>query len=179
MLLGNKVLRSFLIKDWFKDIVIIQSVALIITFIWFHQGLLYGGGESGLPFYDLELSLKNVLNLWQNSYLGFFTYYQIPMLPIFFASNLLSLLGLPTFLIQSLIHFFLIDIGMVSMYFLLRLTIYQEFRYRRLPLFGASFYFLNLYSMSQVWARGLYMQFIPFASFPLMLLLIHIVFSKR
>ena len=175
----SKIFKSSNIKIWFKDIVIIQIVVLVITLIWFHQGLLYGGGESGLPFYNPKLSLDTTLNLWQKSYLGFPSYYEAPMLPFFWVSNLLFILGLPSFLIQLSIHFFLISTGILSMYFFLRITIYQDFRYSNLPLFGSLFYFFNLYSMSQVWARGLYMQFIPFASLPLMLLLMYIAFSRR
>lgn len=166
-------------NDWIRDITLIQIIAFIVTFIWFHKGLLYGGGESGLPFYNLSLSVKTSLNIWQNSYLGFPTYYEIPMLPLFLISYLLSIFRIPSFFIQAAINFCLISVGMTSMYFFLYRTVYQEFKYSRLSLFGAVFYFLNLYSMSQVWARGLYMQSVPFASFPLIFLFLHLALNER
>lgn len=174
-----KGFQAFLKNDLLVDIFMIEIIAIVIVIVWFHQGLLYGGGEAGLPFYNLDLTLKTSQQLWQNSYLGFPSIYQIINAPLNYILDLFYLFGVPGFLIQASLHFLLFSTGMISMYFLLKVTIYHEFRYRALPLFGSIFYFLNLYSMSQIWARGLYMQFIPFASFPLMLLLLELALSRK
>lgn len=165
-------------KNLLKEITILVSVALVITVIWFRQGVLYGGGESGLYFSDLNLTLKQTLSLWIDSYLGVPLIYQVNNLPFYFFSYFISSLGIPGWLVQAFFHFILISMGMLSMYALVKITIAKEFRFKYLALFAGLFYFLNPYSMSQVWGRGLYMQFVPFASLPLMLLLITLALEK-
>ncbi len=160
-------------KIWLKDSFLLLFIALAISVIWFRQGVLYGGGESGLTFSNLDLTLKQSLSVWLDNYLGAPSIYQVNNLPFYFFADLLFSLGIPGWLIQAFIHFVLISVGILSMYFLVKVTIGKEIHYKYLAVFSGLFYLFNLYSMSQVWSRGLYMQFIPFASFPLMLLLLN------
>lgn len=178
MFLGLKKKLNIDSQSLLKEITLLILVALTITVIWFRQGVLYGGGESGLPFSDLNLTLKQTLSVWLNSYLGVPSIHQVNNLPFYFFANFLFNFGISGWLVQAFIHFILISVGMLSMYVLIKVTIGKEFNFKYLAFFAGLFYLLNPYSMSQVWSRGLYMQFIPFASFPLMLLLIILALEK-
>lgn len=161
-----------------KDVILLILVALVITVIWFRRGILYGGGEDGLPFADLNLSLKQTFSVWLDSYLGAPSLSRANYIPFYFFANLFFSLGIPGWVVQASVHFLLISVGMISMYFLVKTTIKRDFKYEHLALFAGLFYFLNPYSMSQVWGRGIYLQFIPFASLPLMLLLLNLALEK-
>ncbi len=143
-------------------------LCLTLTFIWFHKGLVFAGGEEGMPFYDLEKTVRYYSSVWHESGTGFPAVNE-QRIPIFSFLRMFYQVGIPGFVLQAFLFFLLMSIGTVSVYFLIKETITADHKY--LPLIGGIFYLLNPFSMTQIWGRGLYMQFFPFALFPLFLIL--------
>ena len=78
-------------------------------------------------------------------------------------------------------------IGTFSVFFLLQETVVKGAlkvtkdtpSYKDISLIGSIFYLLNPFAMTQVWGRGLYMQYYPFALIPLFLLLFILALKTR
>ncbi len=163
-------------KSITRDLIILTSLCLILVFLWFSKGLIFAGGEEGIPFYDLNKTTEFVSYSWQDVSAGYPTQLLLNRIPYFNFLKLFYLMGFPGFLSQAL-HFFLImSFGAISFYFLLRETIQKELAvkdeaFKLVSLIGAIFYLLNPFSMTQIWGRGLYLQFFPFALFPFFLLM--------
>lgn len=163
-------------KKFSKDLVIILFLIVTILFLWFHKGLLFAGGEEGIPFYDLNKTLKFISFSWQDISAGFPIQLNLNRIPYFTFLNYLFNLEIPGYLVQT-VHFFIImSFGTISLYFLLRETLNElkdrnPLIFERAPLIGAIFYLLNPFSMNQIWGRGVYIQFFPFALFPFSLLM--------
>lgn len=170
----------------FRGLTGIFFLNLILVLIWFKNGLLFAGGEEGIPFYDLERTFVLYSYTWRDSEAGFPNLEHLTRIPLFTFLKTLSSLGTSEVLLQGTIFFLLMFIGTVSVYLLLRETLIAELKkkrelglYRKAPLIGAIFYLLNPFSMLQVWGRGLYTQFFPFALFPLFLLLVVLALRRR
>lgn len=164
-------------KKILRDLLILISLILLILFLWFHKGLIFAGGEEGIPFYDLNKTFQIVSYTWQDVSAGYPTQLILNRIPYFNLLRYIYSLGMPGFLVQVLHFFIIMSFGCISMYFLLKETIskeldqYKNNLYEFVPLIGAIFYLLNPFSMTQIWGRGLYLQFFPFALFPLFLLM--------
>jgi len=163
-------------KQTIRDLVILIFLCLILVSLWFHRGLIFAGGEEGIPFYDLNKTTEFISFSWQDISAGFPMQLNLNRIPYFTSLNFLFDLGITGYLVQA-IHFFIImSFGSISLYFLLRETVLKELEtqsniFKLTPLVGAIFYLLNPFSMTQVWGRGLYLQFFPFALFPFFLLM--------
>lgn len=158
-----------------RDIVILTGLNLLIVFLWFSKGLIFAGGEEGIPFYDLSKTLDIVLYSWQDVSAGYPIQLMLNRLPYFYSLKMLADFGFTGFFVQA-IHFFIImAFGSISLYFLLKEILLKELQdkslYKYVPLVGSLFYLLNPFSMTQVWGRGLYLQFFPFALLPFFLLM--------
>ena len=140
--------------------------------------MVFASGEEGISFYNFNTTLKLILNLWRDNNTGYWGMGEIDRIPYYILLsipyNLLQ--GLPVFILQAVNFFIIMATGTLSFYFLLKITLEDEFKKRKIlqgfqyvPLIGAIFYLLNPFSMSQIWGRSLYMQFFPFALFPLFL----------
>ena len=158
------------------DVFLIITLVFLLTFLWFSKDLLFAGGEEGIPFYDLDKTVRFVSYSWQDVSGGFPTQLLLNRIPYFSFLKYFYSTGFPVVLVQA-IHFFIImSFGTLSFYFLLHTTIGRELAAKKnvfqlVPLVGAVFYLLNPFSMDQIWGRGLYMQFFPFAFFPFFLLM--------
>src|SRR3989338_2263220 len=168
-----------------RDLLILVLLCLLIVFLWFQKGLIFAGGEEGIPFYNLNQTVQLISYSWQDTSAGYTNQLVINRMPYFSFLSIFTSFGFPNFFVQAL-HFLIIMItGTISLYFLIRVTIYDEleskenFYFKLMPLVAAIFYLLNPFSMTQIWGRGLYMQFFPFALFPLFLILFILGIKKR
>ncbi|MEK7616872.1 MAG: alpha-(1-_3)-arabinofuranosyltransferase family protein [Patescibacteria group bacterium] len=161
----------------FRDLLILIFIILTIVFLWFSKGLIFAGGEEGIPFYDLDKTMQFVSYAWQDISGGLPTQLNLNRIPYFSFLKIFYLIGLPGFLVQALHFFIIMSAGTIAIYFLLRETVGKELSskennlFKLVPLIGAIFYLLNPFSMTQIWGRGLYLQFFPFALFPFVLLM--------
>lgn len=164
-------------KQIIRDLLILFLLISFIIFLWFSKGLLFAGGEEGIPFYDLNKTVKFVSFPWQDISAGYSNQLVLNRIPYFSFLNIFYQFGFPNFLVQALHFFIIMSFGTISIYFLLYQTLFKELDiknnnlFKLVPLLGAIFYLLNPFSMTQIWGRGLYMQFFPFALFPFFLLM--------
>lgn len=162
-------------------------INLILVFVWFKKGLIFAGGESGLPFYNLNKSFNLISSTWYDSAGGFPNVTSSARIPFFWLLKTLFNWGLSGVFLQALTFFILIAIGTFAVYFLLKVTLFDELKkkkrlnksYRFVPLIGAIFYLFNPFSMLQVWGRGLYVQFFAFAYLPVFLLFFIVGLKRR
>jgi len=168
-----------------KQIFLLIFLCLTLTLIWFHKGLIFAGGEDGIPFYNLEKTVEYYGSVWHETGTGF-PAVNTARIPIFSFLKIFYQLGIPGFVLQAFLFFLLMSVGTISVYFLIKETILKDFTenkgqkvYQYLPLVAGIFYLLNPFSMTQIWGRGLYMQFFPFALFPLFLILFILGIKKR
>lgn len=168
----------------FRDLLILILFVFVIVFLWFSKRLLFAGGEEGIPFYDLNKTIQFVSFTWQDVSAGFPVQLNLNRIPYFSFLKSFYLMGIPGFLIQALHFFIIMAFGSISLYFLLRETVAKELAtknniFKPVSLVGAIFYLLNPFSMTQIWGRGLYLQFFPFALFPFFLLMFILGLRKR
>lgn len=168
-----------------KQILLLIILCLTLTFIWFHKGLIFAGGEEGIPFYNLEKTSEYYSSVWHETGIGFPAVNE-QRIPIFSLLKIFYQLGIPGFLLQAFTFFLLMSVGTVSVFFLIKETVLKDLyenngqkKYQYLPLIAGIFYLLNPFSMTQIWGRGLYMQFFPYALFPLFLILFILGIKKR
>ena len=149
-------------------------LSALLTVIWFHKGLMFGGGEEGLPFYNLSNHLRSMSYVWNESQAGFDMVIFLPRIPYFWVLEKLFTLGISSVFLQALTFFTLISTGCLSVYFLIKETVTDGLT----PFLSSIFYLFNPFSMVQIWGRGIYAQFFAFTLIPLFLLL-YILGIKR
>lgn len=165
------------IKTWLKNNLLLCTLFFIgvsVSFFWFRKGLMFGGGEEGLPFYNIAKTLNLSSNVWYDSNGGYTVALFLPKVPYFQFINLLTSFGLSSVLLQVGTFMFLILTGVVSVFFLTKNLFKDSLSKQWLnwsSFIAALFYFFNPYSMSQIWSRGIYAQYFIFALAPLFLLL--------
>lgn len=157
----------------FKYLIVLILIPLILTIIWFRNGLILGGGEEGLIFYNPAKALEISKSTWVEVNTGLPNLYWLPRIPFLLpASILVNNFGLPPYLVQAGLFFILMVIGIVSIYYL-TLNLLDKYPSRfRVSFTAAIFYLFNPFSVSQIWGRGLYPLFFSFALLPLSLLLL-------
>lgn len=164
----------------FKNILLLVGIPFILVVLWFRNGLMFAGGEEGIPFYNLEKSYQLFAFSWRDYSGGIAATTDLARIPFFWGLKMLSSISISGFALQAMTFLLLMIVGVTSIYWLLKITIVDELPialnlkqkiYNNIPIIGAIFYLLNPYSMVQVWGRGLYNQFFPFALLPLFLVL--------
>lgn len=151
-------------------------VVLLLSIIWYRPGLILGGGEGGLPFYNLQNNLEIVSHAWVDKSIGNPTGIVVSTVPtIFFLYAMQSLLqnsGLTQIVFFSLLNL----IAIYGMYFLIR----AGFRYpQTAALFGSIFYVLNPVATYTIWQRFQITYIVLYAFLPLILLFTIRTFEKR
>lgn len=137
--------REFIVATFF-----LLLTSLIIS-IWFKDGLIYGGGDVGLPtFNPIRILNISLYPWWEAQAPGFLIPLSITSVPFEFGLSILQTLGFSNLMLQALtffILFFLMGFGM----YLFLLTLFKRDHY--LSLIGALFYLFNPYMLIQVWHR--------------------------
>lgn len=164
----------------FSHLIILILLPLILIVIWFRSGLIKGGGEEGLMFYNLTKTLELSKTVWWDYDGGFPTLAWLSkissLLPTAF---LYEKLNFPNYLLQAGTFFILLVVGGISVYFLTLNLLGKLYLGKKIAIIAAVFYLLNPFSMSQIWGRGLYSQFFSFALLPLAVLLFLLGLIKR
>src|SRR3989344_3697007 len=156
-----------------KYLLILVFIPLILTLIWFHNGLILGEGEEGLIFYNPTKNLELSKSTWVEINTGMPNLYWLPRLPILYsASILIDNFGISPFVIQAGMFYILLLTGTISVFFLTRFFLELGHLSYLVSFISAFFYLLNPFSFSQVWGRHLYPQYFSFVLFPLSLLLL-------
>ncbi len=156
-------------KKHLKAILLYLTLTLIVMYSWFHYGLIYGGGDVGLPTYNPQRVLEIISKPWWSEIApGFPRPLSLAALPaqVFFV--FLQYIGLPAFGIQAAIFGILLFLMGLSMYFLTKNVIGDE--KEAIPILAGLYYMINPFMMVMVWHRFAHGAFFLAAALPLLLL---------
>lgn len=144
-------------------------ITLIVMFSWFHWGLMYGGGDVGLPTYNPQRVLQMASQpWWTETAPGFPRPQNLTALPAYVFFAFLHNLGLPAFMIQAVIFGILLFLMGFGMYLMAERIIKSE--NRGMAILAGFFYMVNPYMMVMVWHRFTHTTLFFAASLPLLLL---------
>jgi len=145
-------------------------IPLILTIIWFRNGLITGGGEEGIIYYNANKVLQLSTSAWLEYGTGGSTLGYLSRAPVVYLSLITEKIGLSLFVFELIIFYVLMAVGILSMYYL-TFILADKYKDRNLVAFvSALFYLLNPFSMSQIWGRGLHPQYFSFTLLPVTLL---------
>lgn len=163
----------------FKFILPLLLIPLILVTVWFRNGLIIGGGEEGLVFYNPSKSLE-LSGTWMEYVTGVPNLGSLPRITLFYPlSFLIELLHIPNFILQAGTFFILLGVGILSVYSLtLNLLSQHQFRHK-IAFVSSIFYLLNPFSISQIWGRSITDQYFSFVLLPLSILIFLIGLKKR
>lgn len=157
-------------------------ICLILISLWFREGLLFAGAEEQLSFYNYSKSLELFSQVWYAAGTGYSTITSLSRVPYFLLLEPLYSIGISSVLLEAVTFFILIMVGTVSVYYLVKVTIVLDLGekwQRSIPLLAALFYFLNPFSMTQIWGRALSYQIFSFALIPSFLLFFVLSLRKK
>lgn len=148
-----------------------------VMFSWFHYGLMYGGGDVGLPAYNPQRFLGIISKpWWSETAPGFPRPHSIGSIPVQVFFSFLQHLGFQAFMIQALTFGLLMFLMGFGMYLLAD----QFFKEQKAAAFLAGFFYMvNPYMMVAVWHRFIYTGFFFSASLPILLLLFRIWIKEK
>jgi len=144
-------------------------IALILTFSWFREGFIYGGGDVGLQTYNPQRIFEISKYIWWEATAPGVTVPQaLIALPFNFAFSILQSAGFNPLMLQSTFFFLILSSMGIGMYILL------QFIFKDLPkkyaIFGGLFYLFNPYMMIQVWHRFVHSTFFLVAALPFLVI---------
>jgi hypothetical protein len=143
----------------------IVFLALILTIIFFSQMTIMGGGESGLPFYNVARIYQNINTAWSGLALGNTIASSTAGIPIFWFLTRLQLLGVPDYLIQAS-YFLLVFVVTGLSVFSLSKLLFPKTR-DKYHFLAVVFYWFNPISTINVWNRFLNNYMLFWALLPL------------
>lgn len=164
-----------------KYLLIIFFLSLILVSLWFRHGFLFAGAEEQLSFYNYSKSLNLFSSTWYIAGTGYPTLTSLSRISYFLLLEPLYKMGIPNVLLEAVTFFILILIGIFSVYYLIKETIASDLqdKWQGAPFLAALFYFLNPFSMTQIWGRALSYQFFSFALVPSFLFLFVLSLKKK
>lgn len=150
-------------------LLIIPFLISIIIYSWFNTGqIISNNSEEDLNILHSQKSAEYYSTVWYPVGTGFKIAFYIPRYPTFAALGVLEMVGIPAFLRQAFLLAIIMMVGMFSMYLLIRKGFYMG---NPVAIIGSIFYFLNIYSLTQIWKRFLYHHMFAWAYLPLFILL--------
>src|SRR3989344_6216561 len=102
-----------------KRILLLAIIPLIITIIWFRNGMITGGGEEGILFYSSAKTLQLSTSVWLEHTTGYSTTSWLSRSPVIYLAVAFDKVGIPAFMFQLLTFYILMIIGMISIYYLI------------------------------------------------------------
>ncbi len=145
-------------------------LATVLTISWFKAGLLYGGGDVGIPSYDPQRIFDITKFVWWDASAPGTTVPQgLTSVPFQFIQMILQKSGLSYMLTQASFFWmviFLIGYGM----FLMAGTIFGKEK-KGLAVLAGLFYLFNPYMMIEIWHRFIHNTFFLAAALPFIFIL--------
>src|SRR3972149_3981490 len=160
----NSLLRK--ISYHIVPISILLVVSTIMIASWFRYGLMYGGGDVGLPTYDPIRLLSIIKNVWWEAHAPGFPYPSgLTAIPLYFILSLLQIVGLSEVATQALLFWLLFFFAGAGMYALFFEAVPKKSKIA--ALIASIFYILNPYMVIQIWHRFVHTSFFLAALMPL------------
>lgn len=144
--------------------------ALLLVFIWARQGLFVATGESGLLFYNTLGASDYYKYSWSKGAIGLPAYYTVASYPFLFFIGSIIQAGISPTIMQMLLFFVAILIGMLSISKLVtELFQIKSENETILTIVPSLIYTFNLFAMVNIWNRLQYTFIIFYALVPLAL----------
>lgn len=168
----KKLLKHTKNRDTSVDFLpfVLISISLVVTAIWFRRGLMYGGGETQIPFYNPKLLVEMTSSSWiEIAGLGVPGTVWFPSHHFWIIiSKIHEIVGWG-FITQAIFFFLVFCTGAVSVYYLDK----EFFNNNKFISFVAGiFYIFNPFMQSTVWHRFLLPIMALSAVMPLLLVLV-------
>ncbi|MDP3973607.1 MAG: hypothetical protein Q8P92_02115 [Candidatus Daviesbacteria bacterium] len=154
-----------------RDLLLLLVIPLTLVLIWFRNGLIIGGGEESLPFYNLKHTFEISTSIWVEYATGLPIIGWLPKAPLIYTASLLASIGIPPFILQMMTFYVLMVVGLFSLYYLILCFLQDREDKFTIALITAIYYLLNPFTFSQVWGRGISAQYFSFTLLPLTLLI--------
>ncbi len=155
-----------MVKKAYSITLLFLVLSAILIICWFRFGLMYGGGDTGLPTYNPKVMAGIASNIWWDSLApGIPVAQGLTSVPMLFLLSIPQILGAGPVLIQELLFFSLLFLMGYGMY-LLALSIFGKSNYL-MAIASGVFYMFNPYMMVQIWHRFIhnsmfFVSFVPF-----------------
>lgn len=149
-----------------RAVFLITVLCFFITVIWFARGLMFGGGEEGIPLFNLASYVKTASYAWNEGQAGYDMVLLLPRVPYFSVLAVFFKMGASAVLLQAITFFLLMCSGCFAVFFLSEELVIDK----KVSFISSVFYLLNPYSMVQIWGRGIYAQFFAFSLVPTFLM---------
>lgn len=162
-----------------RFLILLLLIPAIIVTIWFRNGLLHGGGEEGILYYNPQKTLQLSTSVWAELTTGSSIIVWLPKAPVIYLAVLFEKTGLPPFFFQAILFYTLIVIGVLSVYYLTLNLLEKKEKTSLIPFIAALFYLLNPFTISQIWGRSLSTQYFAFSLLPLTLLLFDLGLKRK
>lgn len=144
---------------------VLFALSAIFVLLWFNGRGLLAAAEEGMVFYNPKNSATLSSSVWVKDGFGYVNPIFTPQFPLMSFLGNISLLS--NVQVEILVFLLIIMSGLLGFYYLA-----LELTERPVIAFISSlFYFLNLYTMSQVFARMIFSNMILWAYFPIFLFL--------
>lgn len=149
-----------------KIFAIIAIIAGLIIFVWFKEGYILGVAEDGLTFYNLSHYLQTANYTWMEyPGLGSPSLSFIATKPTFIFLSYLQNIGVPGFLIQAGVMWFLLISSGIGIHLLVK-ELFPDLSMKYI-LLSVFFYWFNPISLVDVWNRFLLNYTFFFALLPI------------
>lgn len=156
------------IKDWAATL-FFAALSVLLVSIWFRDGLIYGGGDVGLPTYDPARILDVIRYVWWDaSAPGFPRSQGVTGIPLYLGLSLLQKLGFSFVFIQAGLFALLLFLMGFGMYLVAK-EVFGKESYR-LAALAALLYLFNPYMLNQ-WHRFVHTSLYLAAALPFLFLL--------
>lgn len=154
-----------MIKKHFLAAGLFALFATVLIVSWFRYGLLYGGGDVGIPSYDPSRIVEIARYVWWEAGApGNLVPHGVTSLPVQLFQSALVKIGLPYFAVQATVFWIILFLTGYGM-FRLGLSVLGRDKFFLSILCGL-FYLLNPYMMIQVWHRFIHNSFFLAAFLP-------------
>lgn len=141
-------------------------ISALLVFSWFRFGLVYGGGDVGLPTYD-PIRILDVTKYiwWESAAPGYPLPHGLTSTILMGGLSVLQFLGFSPLFLQASLFFILLFLMGFGMY-LFASSIFGKEK-KIYPLLAAIFYLFNPYMLIQIWHRFIhtsivFVAFLPF-----------------
>ena len=137
-------------------------ISLIIGLIWFKDRLLFATAEEGAIFYSIKHTLGIYEYVWSRTGMGLVYSSGLAQTPLLFVLSLLEIF-IENIIIQQILFVWLITSGIYGTFLFVKSLTDKK----NAAMVAGLFYFFNLFVMSQVWNRSLFVGMFAWAYFPL------------
>lgn len=147
-----------------------------ILFSWFRYGLIYGGGDIGLPLYDPSLSAEISKFIWWSGQGTGFSYPAISSsYPFYLVLSIFQKIGFTPFLIQVLFFFSVLILSGFGIFYLGKILTKDP----KVSFLASIFYLINPYTMMNIWHRFAHTSMILMAFIPWTLIFLYRGLKER